>query len=96
MLLFFIGKLLLLVLVVKEKEKKGRRLVGFVVDINKMFLIYSAEEYDRVNDNIDLVIVLVEWELEKRVEKMDIFFVDLGKGKRFNFKWYLNSSYCIF
>lgn len=61
-----------------------------------MFLIYSAEEYDRVNDNIDLVIVLVEWELEKRVEKMDIFFVDLGKGKRFNFKWYLNSSYCIF
>ena len=70
-------------LAAKEKEKKEKRSVGFAVDTNKMFPTYSAEEYDRANDNIDPVTASAEWELEKRVEKMDIFSVDLGKGKMF-------------
>lgn len=79
-------------LAAKEKEKKEKRSVGFAVDTPRMFPTYSAEEYDRANDNIDPVTASAEWELEKRVEKMDIFSVDLGKGKMFNFIWYMYST----
>ena len=73
-------------LIAKDKERKGKRNVIFVVDTPKMFLTYSAEEYDRANDNIDPVTASAEWELEKRVEKMDVFSVDLCKGKMITVK----------
>ena len=65
----------------KVKYRNGRKNVLFADDTPQTFHTYSAFEYDRGNEDIDPVTASAEWELEKRVEKMDIFSVDLEKGK---------------
>lgn len=64
-----------------EKKKPGRNVVFADGGPGKWFT-YSAEEYIRGNDEVDPVTASAEWELEKRVEKMDVFSVDLDKGKK--------------
>lgn len=62
-----------------DTSKKARG-VKFVDTPHTVFETYHPLDYERGNDDIDPVSSSAEWELEKRVEKMDVFSVDLDKG----------------
>lgn len=48
----------------------------------QVFATYPNEDYDRRNEDVDPMAASAEYELEKRVERLDLFPVELEKGRR--------------
>lgn len=46
----------------------------------QVFATYPNEDYDRRNEDVDPMAASAEYELEKRVERLDLFPVELEKG----------------
>lgn len=55
----------------------------------QVFTTYSNEDYDRSNSDVDPMAASAEYELEKRVEKLELFPVELEKGLNASF-WSLS------
>ncbi|GCB62934.1 hypothetical protein scyTo_0009600, partial [Scyliorhinus torazame] len=62
-----------------EDNIPTKRKVQFSTAPIKVFHTYSNEDYDRRNDDVDPVAASAEYELEKRVERLDLFPVELEK-----------------
>uniref|UniRef100_A0A8C6E9M1 Neurabin-1 n=1 Tax=Moschus moschiferus TaxID=68415 RepID=A0A8C6E9M1_MOSMO len=65
----------------EEEDIPATRKIKFSSAPIKVFSTYSNEDYDRRNDEVDPVAASAEYELEKRVEKLELFPVELEKDE---------------
>nr|XP_020468911.1 neurabin-2-like [Monopterus albus]XP_020468912.1 neurabin-2-like [Monopterus albus] len=63
----------------EEEPVPPSRKIQFSTEPIKVFTTYSNEDYDRRNEDVDPMAASAEYELEKRVEKLDLFPVELEK-----------------
>ncbi|XP_029138882.1 neurabin-2 [Protobothrops mucrosquamatus] len=63
----------------EEDEAVPNRKIHFSTAPIQVFSTYSNEEYDRRNEDVDPMAASAEYELEKRVERLDLFPVELEK-----------------
>lgn len=66
----------------RDKSREGLRVNFRKEKLHDVLFTYGPSEYDRANADIDPIASSAEWELEKRVDNMDIFSVDLQKDER--------------
>lgn len=64
----------------KTKSRTNSALVFLCLQV---FATYPNEDYDRRNEDVDPMAASAEYELEKRVERLDLFPVELEKGTVF-------------
>ncbi|XP_072311806.1 neurabin-2 [Eucyclogobius newberryi] len=62
-----------------EEETPPSRKIRFSTEPIKVFATYPNEDYDRRNEDVDPMAASAEYELEKRVERLDLFPVELEK-----------------
>lgn len=62
-----------------EEDPPPARKIRFSTEPIKVFATYPNEDYDRRNEDVDPMAASAEYELEKRVERLDLFPVELEK-----------------
>uniref|UniRef100_A0A3Q2V7N6 Protein phosphatase 1, regulatory subunit 9Bb n=1 Tax=Haplochromis burtoni TaxID=8153 RepID=A0A3Q2V7N6_HAPBU len=62
-----------------EEDPPPSRKIRFSAEPIQVFATYSNEDYDRRNEDVDPMAASAEYELEKRVERLDLFPVELEK-----------------
>ncbi|KAB5530820.1 hypothetical protein PHYPO_G00133720 [Pangasianodon hypophthalmus] len=65
----------------EEEDIPPKRKIRFSTASITVFNTYSNEDYDRRNEEVDPVASSAEYELEKRVEKLELFPVELEKDE---------------
>uniref|UniRef100_A0A3P8YJC1 PDZ domain-containing protein n=1 Tax=Esox lucius TaxID=8010 RepID=A0A3P8YJC1_ESOLU len=63
----------------EEEDPPPSRKIRFSTGPIKVFATYPNEDYDRRNEDVDPMAASAEYELEKRVERLDLFPVELEK-----------------